>query len=97
MSKTSTYVGVEYEASGKWRAIYGLPDGIVKLVLAGLYNTQIEAALAFDKYARSVLDPKEASRVVNFTEYVFFKTFTLTQIFNTLHLHICGYRVALYL
>ena len=85
MSKTSTYVGVEYEASTKkWRAIYGLPDGKVRLVLAGLYNTQIEAALAFDRYARSVLDPKEASRVVNFTEYVFFKTFTLTQIFITL-------------
>ena len=66
--KTSTYVGVEYEASTKkWRAVFGLPDGNVKLVLAGLYNTQIEAALAFDEYARSVLDPKEASRVVNFT------------------------------
>ena len=66
--KTSTYVGVEYEASTKkWRAVFGLPDGNVKLVLAGLYNTQIEAALAFDEYARSVLDPQEASRVVNFT------------------------------
>ena len=69
MSKTSTYVGVEYEASTKtWKATYVKPDGKVKIILPGVYKSQIEAALAFDKYARSVLNPQEASRVVNFTK-----------------------------
>ena len=61
-----SYVGVKFDAlSEKWRATYEPTGG--KCVELGLFESQIEAALAFDVHARSVLDAKEASRIVNFT------------------------------